>query len=118
MSCGSGGGSKKGKSQEMNWKDWIDITCVAELGWEEEPKKIWDCTTCKKYVKMTYLSKLWSRDHVEVQVRRWEGQMSTCNNDHFVRRYEEITSASSLPSSKPNIMNYSNMAMIWVKIVL
>ena len=95
MLRGSGGGSKKGKSQEMNWKDWADITCVAESRWQEEPKKIWDCTTCKKYIKMTHLSKLWSRNRAEVQVRRWEGQMSTCNSDHFIRRYEEITIASS-----------------------
>jgi hypothetical protein len=44
--------------------------------------------------------------------------MSTCKSEHFVRRYEEITSASGLPSSKPNVMNYSNMAMIWAEIVL
>ena len=111
-------GSPKGKPQEMNWKDWVKPLCVAESGWEEEPKKVWDCTTCKKYVKMTHLSKIWPRKRAEVQVRRWEGQMSTCESQHFVRRYEEITSAGSLPVSKPNVMNYSNMAMIWAEIVL
>ncbi len=85
MSRGSSGGSKKGKSQEMNWKDWADVTCVAEPRWEEEPKKIWNCTTCKKYVKMTHLSKLWSHDRAEVQVCHWEGQMSTCKSEHFIR---------------------------------
>ncbi len=40
MLHGSGGGCKKGKSKDMNWKDWVDKTCIAEPGWEEEPKKI------------------------------------------------------------------------------
>jgi len=67
---------------------------------------------------MTHLCKIWPRDCVEVQVRRWEGQMSTCESQHFVRRYEEIAFAINLPGSKPNIMNYQVMAMIWTEIVL
>ena len=110
--------SKKGKSQDMNWEDWADQFCVAEPGWEDEPKKVWDCTTCKKYVKMSHLAKLWPRERAAVQVRRWEGTMSTCTSQHFVLRYEEITAAANLPVSKPNVMNYSNMAMIWAEIVL
>ena len=108
----------KGKSQDVNWEDWANRFCVAEPGWEEEPKKVWDCTTCRKYVKMTHLCKIWPRERVELQVRRWEGQMTSCMSEHFKIRYEEITGASNLPVSKPNIMNYSNMAMIWAEIVL
>ena len=110
--------SSKGKSQDMNWEDWANPLCVAEPGWEEEPKKSWDCTTCKKYVKMTHLSKMWSRERAEKQVRRWEGQISTCLSKHFVHRYEEVTRSAELRDSKPNVMNYSNMAMVWAEIVL
>lgn len=50
------------------------LLCVAKPGWEDEPKKVWDCTTCKKYVKMMHLCKMWEQDRVELQIRRWEGQ--------------------------------------------
>jgi hypothetical protein len=34
------------------------------------------------------------------------------------KQYFEIHNATNLPYSKPQIMNYSNMAMVWAKIVL
>ncbi len=66
MLHGSGGRSKKEKLQDMNWKDWTESMCVVEPRWEEEAKKIWDCTTCKTYIKMTHLSNLWSYDYAKV----------------------------------------------------
>jgi len=85
MPCGKElGKSAKRKSQDMNWKDFADLLCVAEPRWEDEPKKVWYYFTCRKYVKMTLLSKMLPLDCVEVQVRRWEGQMPTCTSRHFV----------------------------------
>lgn len=110
--------SPKGKSQDMNWKDWQNPNCIAEPGWEEEPKKVWDCTTCKKYIHMTHLSKIWPKERAHIQVRRWEGQQSTCLSKHFIHRYDEVTRNAGSRDSKPNVMNYSNMAMVWAEIVL
>jgi hypothetical protein len=53
-----------------------------------------------------------------ISVPRWEGPTKNCMNDHFRERYFEIHTAARLPYSKPKIMNYSNMAMLWAKIVL
>jgi hypothetical protein len=39
-------------------------------------------------------------------------------NDHFRQQYFDIHAAAGLPCSKPKMMNYSNMAMVWAKIVL
>jgi hypothetical protein len=39
-------------------------------------------------------------------------------NDHFRQRYFEILAAARLPCSKPKMMNYSNIAMVWAEIVL
>jgi len=35
-----------------------DPLYLANPRWEEKPKKVWDYTTCKKYIKMMHLSKL------------------------------------------------------------
>lgn len=113
--------STKGKSQDMDWDAYFNEFCVAEEGWQYEPKKVWSCTTCREYIKMSHIAKLWPADDTDVlerQVRRWEGPMNTCRSEHFKRRYEEIWAACKLGPSKPNIMNYSTMAMIWAEIVL
>lgn len=113
--------STKGKSQDMDWDTYFNEFCVAEEGWQYEPKKVWTCTMCKQYVKMSHIAKLWPADNMEVlerQVRRWEGPMNTCQSEHFKRRYEEIWASCNLGPSKPNIMNYSTMAMVWAEIVL
>jgi hypothetical protein len=39
-------------------------------------------------------------------------------SDHFKERYFEIHTEAKLPYSMPKMMNYSNMAMVWAKIVL
>ena len=39
-------------------------------------------------------------------------------SDHFKQWYFEIHATAGLPYSKPKIMNYSNMAMVWAEIVL
>jgi len=44
--------------------------------------------------------------------------MTSCKNKYFVKQYEEILVASNLPGTKTNIINYSTMAIVWVKIVL
>jgi hypothetical protein len=39
-------------------------------------------------------------------------------SDHFKKWYFEIHSIAGLPCSKPKMMNYSTIAMIWAEIVL
>jgi hypothetical protein len=51
--------SSKGRSQELDWDAIEDPDCVAKPGWQDEPKTPWTCTTCKAYVKMKHLAKLW-----------------------------------------------------------
>ena len=111
----------KEKSQDMDWDAYFSELCVAEEGWQYEPKKVWSCTTCKQYVKISHIAKLWPTDNIQAlerQVERWEGPMNTCTRTHFVQRYEEIWATCNLGASKPNIMNYSTMAMVWAEIVL
>jgi hypothetical protein len=110
--------SSKGWSQELDWDAIEDPDCIAEPGWQDEHTTPWTCTTCKAYVKMKHLAKLWSRSQAMVSVPRWEGPTKNCMSDHFMQWYFEIHAAAGLPYSKPKIMNYSNMAMVWAEIVL
>lgn len=109
---------KRGKPQDVSWEDQQDPFCVAAPGWEDETTELWDCTMCKKYVKMTHLSKLWDAEEVVKQAHRWEGKVHSCKSEHFKQRYQEVKRAVQLPDSKPKIMNYSLMAMVWAEIVL
>lgn len=110
--------SSQGSPQELNWAEIEDPDCVAEPGWDTDPKRSWTCTTCKKYVKMKHLAKLWPRSQAQISVPRWEGPTSNCASDHFRERYYEVHNAVGLPNSKPTMMNYSTMAMVWAEIVL
>jgi hypothetical protein len=53
-----------------------------------------------------------------VFVPQWEGPTKNCMSDHFRQRYFEIHTTAQLTCSKPKMMNYLNMAMVWAKIVL
>ena len=111
--------STKGKSQELDLGVYLDEFNVGNEGWEDETERTWTCTMCKKYVSMSHIAKLWPlNEDLESKVRRWEGSMKSCNSEHFKQRYEEVWAATGLAASKPNIMNYSTMAMVWAEIVL
>ena len=73
---------------------------------------------CKKYVKMKHLMKLWSRAQAKILGPRREGLLSSCQSAHFLHRYHEVTIAVGVRNSRPKIMLYSNMAMVWAEIVL
>jgi hypothetical protein len=53
-----------------------------------------------------------------ISVPQWEGPTESCTSDHFRQQYFEIHMAAGLPCSKPKMINYSNMAMVWAEIVL
>lgn len=108
----------KGKAPEINWDETEDPDCVAEDGWQDEPETPWTCTTCKKYVKMTHLVKLWPREQARISGPRREGLASNCLSSHFTHRYHEVTIAVGVRNARPEIMLYSNMAMVWAEIVL
>jgi hypothetical protein len=55
-------------SQELNWDEIEDPDCVAESGWQDECKTAWTCTTCKTYVKMKHLAKLWQPSQAKVSI--------------------------------------------------
>ena len=111
-------GNRKGRPQSFDSDAWADPLCVGELGWEEEQTKVWDCTMCKKYMKMTHIQKLWPRERVLKQASRWEGQTSTCQSEHFKQRYIQVHRVLGIKSAKWNVMNYNVMAMVWAEIVL
>ena len=110
--------SSKGQPQELDWDAYYDENCVAEPEWQVDTTTPWTCTTCKKYIKMKHLAKLWPPTQAMTSVPRWEGPTESCTSDHFRQRYFEIHAAAGLPNSKPKMMNYSNMAMVWAEIVL
>jgi hypothetical protein len=53
-----------------------------------------------------------------VFIPRWKGPAKSCMDDHFRQQYFEIHTAAQLPCSKPKVMNYLNMAMVWAEIML
>lgn len=110
--------ASKGKAPEMDWEATDDPDCVAEEGWEDEEETPWSCTTCKRYVKMKHLMKLWPRSQAMISGPRREGLASSCESNHFLHRYHEVTIAVGVRNSRPEIMLYSNMAMVWAEIVL
>jgi hypothetical protein len=48
----------------------------------------------------------------------WKGLCKSCMSDHFRKRYFKIHDGVDLSNFKPQIMNYSNMAMVWAEIML
>lgn len=110
--------SSKGKAPDMDWDATDDPDCVAEEGWKYEEEDPWTCTTCKKYVKMKHLMKLWPRAQARISGPRREGLASNCLSNHFTHRYHEVTIAVGVRNTRPEIMLYSNMSMVWAEIVL
>jgi hypothetical protein len=108
----------KGKAPEMDWDATDDADVVAEYGWQDEEETLWTCTMCKRYVKMKHLMKLWPRAQARISGPRREGLASSCESSHFLHRYHEVTAAVGVRNSRPEIMLYSNMAMVWAEIVL
>ena len=108
----------KGKASKMNWDATDDPDVVAEYGWQDEEETLWTCTMCKRYVKMKHLMKLWPRAQARISGPRREGLASSCQSAHFLHRYHEVTIAVDVRNSRPEIMLYSNMAMVWAEIVL
>ena len=98
-----------------------DPDCVAEIGWEGEPSP-WRMVTCKEYVKMKHLMKLipvhLRTEAAEKQATRGEIRIDNCESNHFKIRYNEVFRAARIQNSRPHIMLYSNMAMVWAEIVL
>ena len=94
---------------------------VAADGWEDVPSP-WNCTTCKKYVKVKHLLKLCPRDcrseGVEKQASRGEIKADNCESEHFRIRYHKITTRANSQNKQPHIMLISNMVMVWTQIVL
>lgn len=62
--------------------------------------------------------KLWPLHEAQKYGPRREGPVKTCKSDHFSHRYHEITIAVGLKNTRPELMLYSNMAMVWAEIVL
>ena len=108
----------KGKAPTMDWEATDDPDCVAEDGWQDEEERLWNCTMCKRYVKMKHLLKLWPRSQAIMSGPRREGSTSNCESEHFMQRYHEVTIAVGVRNLRPEIMLYSNMAMVWAEIVL
>ena len=100
------GVAPKGKAPEMDWDAIDDPDNVAEDGWQDEKETPWTCTTCKKYVKMKHLMKLWPRAQAKISGLRREGVASSCQSAHFLHRYHEVTIAVGMRNSRPEIMLY------------
>ena len=119
----SGGEKKKvtktkGVPHGLHYEILDDPNIKAESGWEEEVE-YWTFKTCKKYVKMYHIDKLWPRDYHAVHTHGFCCKPRNCNNKHFVHRSEEVW--RSLFGGKPRskgCINHSVGSMVYAELIL
>jgi len=62
--------------------------------------------------------KLWLRAQAKIFSLQQKGLVGSCLSAHFVHHNYEVTIAIDVCNSRPKIMLYSNMVMVWIEIVL
>jgi len=120
---GSGGSKtrnkQKGAAHALHWEILDNQEIKAEDGWESEVDDYWTFKTCKKYVKMYHIGKLWPRDCHEVNTKNFACKPGMCNDDHFIYHGHEVWQAlfGDRPRSK-DYFNYSLLAMVYAELIL
>jgi hypothetical protein len=110
---------QKGASHALRW-DILDNDIIkAEQGWEAELQEFWTSKTCKIYVKMYHIGKLWPRECHESHTRYFACKPWLCKDDHFLHRAEEVWRAlfGDRPKSK-GFFNYSLLSMVYSELIL
>ena len=110
---------QKGVAHDLHWEILDNASIQAEEGWDAETHDYWTSKTCKKYVKMYHIDKLWPRSCHESHTKSFTCRPWMCNNDHFIYRAEEVWRAlfGNRPKSKGSF-NYSLLSMVYSEVVL
>lgn len=109
----------KGAHHAFDWEALEDPNVRAEKGWENEQEEYWSSKTCRKYVKMCHIDKLWPKQHHAVNTKNFACRPLTCNDDHFIHRAEEVWRAlfGNREKSK-GLFNYGLLAMVYAELKL
>jgi hypothetical protein len=109
----------KGAHHAFDWEALEDPNLRAEKGWENEKEEYWSSKTCKKYVKMCHIDKLWPKECHAAHTRGFACRPLTCNDDHFIHRAEEVWRAlfGNWEKSK-ELFNYGLVAMVYAELKL
>jgi hypothetical protein len=96
-----------------------DPNVCAEKGWENEKKEYWSSKTCKKYVKMCHIDKLWPKKCHAMHTKGFACRPLKCKDDDFIHRAEEVWQAlfGNRERSK-GLLNYGLLAMVYTELQL
>ena len=110
---------QKGASHALQWEILDNENVKAEDAWEAETEEFWTSKTCKKYVKMYHIDKLWPRECHESHTKNFACRPWMCKNDHFNHRAEEVWRAlfGDRPRNK-GFFNYSLVSMVYAELIL
>ena len=103
----------------FDWKALEDPNVRAKKGWENEEEEYWSSKTCKKYVKMCHIDKLWPKKHHTVNTKNLAYRPLTCNDDYFIHRAEKVWRAlfGNRKKSK-GLFNYGMLVMVYLELNL
>jgi hypothetical protein len=109
----------KGAHHAFDWEALEDPNMRAEKDWENEKEEYWSSKTCKKYMKMCHIDKLWPKECHTAHTRGFACRPLTCNDDHFIHRAEEVWRAllGNRERSK-GLFNYGLVAMVYAELKL
>ena len=108
-----------GATHALQWEILDNKDIKAEEGWEAQLQEFWTSKTCKNFVKMYHISKLWPRECHQSHTRDFACRPWLCNDDHFLHRAEEVWRAlfGDRPKSK-GLFNYSLLSMVYSELIL
>ena len=110
---------QKGAAHALHWEILDNVEVQAEDDWEAEAEECWTSKTCKKYVKMYHIDKLWPRQCHESHTKSFACKPWMCKDDHFIHRAQEVWQAlfGDRPRSK-GLLNYSLVSMVYTELIL
>jgi hypothetical protein len=96
-----------------------DPNVRVEKGWEDEKEEYWSSKTCKKYVKMCHIDKLWPKECHAAHTKGFACRPLTCKDDHFIHRAEEVWRALFRNRERnKGLLNHGFVAMVYAELKL
>ena len=80
----------KGVPHNFCWEILDNPNIKAEKNWETEDAEYWTFKTCRQYIKMYHIDKLWPRDQHERQTQDFACKPHNCRSLLFVQRCNEV----------------------------
>jgi hypothetical protein len=109
----------KGAYHAFDWEALEDPNICAEKGWKNEKEEYWSSKTCKKYVKMCHIDKLWPKECHAAHTKSFACRPWTCNDDHFIHRAKEVWRELFRNREKSKgLFNYGLIAMVYAELKL